>query len=253
MGYDNIESRLNLLPLRANLAFVARCVRRVQPLWDLHQPAKSPIEPVISAIEEAATSVHFSSLYEDEINRALAMQNKEGFPDDVRAAVVECTINALEAFRFIAGLHFNSGMRQEATGLILKVVQCAEMAVDSFAEARMSAQHFAALVRDLTLLADASQAENWGADTPVSPGFFGPLWPFGVPEGWPATEPPSGDVELVVELDVPDGVSNAEVVKQVGKLADLTDDLHRAYGGHGLKIKEVTIESEACVPEGAHI
>jgi hypothetical protein len=252
MGYENIETRVRLLPLRARLAFVARCVRRVQPLWELHQPDESPIETVVAAIERAAGDNQFSTLYKEELDSVFALQNEVGYPDDVRAAVAECAVRALQVFKYLAGIDTNAGNLQGSDELVLKVVHCADRAVESYAEARMYTQHFEALVRDLSLLDAALQAENWNDQTLVSRSFFGPLWPFGVPEGWPATEPPSGAVELVVELDVPDGVSNEEVIKQVGKLANLTDDLHRAYGGHGLKIKEVTIESEACVPEGAN-
>ncbi|NQT14971.1 MAG: hypothetical protein HQ582_19605 [Planctomycetes bacterium] len=66
---------------------------------------------------------------------------------------------------------------------------------------------------------------------------------------WPGEEP-CGNAELVVEIVVPAGVSDEEVLSAVGELAGGADDLHRALGGKGLKIERVEIGFEAAVPEG---
>ncbi len=84
----------------------------------------------------------------------------------------------------------------------------------------------------------------------MPPEFFGPLWPEGVPEGWPAREQASEGCELVFEIDMPEGVSEEEVYDGAIELAARADDLHRAYGGHGLKVKSVEIHDEVPVREG---
>jgi uncharacterized protein YegP (UPF0339 family) len=56
--------------------------------------------------------------------------------------------------------------------------------------------------------------------------------------------------ELVVEIEVPEGVSDQEVLEVVGRLSYEADDLHRALGGHGLKIKSVEIHQGTTSPVG---
>lgn len=42
-----------------------------------------------------------------------------------------------------------------------------------------------AMRADTELLLAAAEREKWTDDTPVPPEFFGHLWPFGAPKGWP--------------------------------------------------------------------
>jgi len=44
-----------------------------------------------------------------------------------------------------------------------------------------------AIWKDLALLQAAAQREKWTSRTPVTPEFFGPMWPNGLPPHWPAT------------------------------------------------------------------
>jgi hypothetical protein len=50
-----------------------------------------------------------------------------------------------------------------------------------------------------------------------------------------AHEPATGE-EIVLEVEVPEGASDADAVAAVVGLADAADDLHRAHGGHGLRV-----------------
>jgi hypothetical protein len=50
-----------------------------------------------------------------------------------------------------------------------------------------------------------------------------------------AHEPATGE-EIVLEVEVPEGASDADVIAAVVGLADAADGLHRAHGGHGLRV-----------------
>ena len=60
-------------------------------------------------------------------------------------------------------------------------------------------------------------------------------------------EPPNEGHKLVVELDVPDGVSDEELYDTVGELAVRIDTLHRALGGRGVTIETVEITSRVAL------
>ncbi|AWM42010.1 hypothetical protein C1280_36820 [Gemmata obscuriglobus] len=56
-----------------------------------------------------------------------------------------------------------------------------------------------AIRRDFDHLSQLAEAQRWDDDTPVSPGVFGPLWPEGLPKGWPVASHIPQWTELVVE------------------------------------------------------
>lgn len=66
-----------------------------------------------------------------------------------------------------------------------------------------------------------------------------------------AEESAAGDnLGLVVELDLPDGFSKAEMVELVAAISEGLDDVYQGFGGRGLSIKDVEIEEfdDAPVP-----
>jgi hypothetical protein len=98
--------------------------------------------------------------------------------------------------------------------------------------------------RDFDLVAALATSESWTDDTHVPPEIFGPVWPCDPPRGWPdlGPEPNSENSELVVTIDVPEGMSDAQVLELVAGLAVKADAIHRAYGGHGLEVEEGNVE-----------
>jgi len=106
-----------------------------------------------------------------------------------------------------------------------------------------------AILWDYGLLGHAALVEGWTDERPVSQQFFGPLWPYGVPADWPR-EVPSGDAELVIEIHVPDGATDDDVINVVKELADKIDSLDRAYCGRGVKVSSLEVCEEVSVPEG---
>lgn len=58
------------------------------------------------------------------------------------------------------------------------------------------------------------------------------------------------DNGLLVELDVPPGTDDKEVAKVISELTDHIDGLHRAYGGHGMHIKDIRVYEHPIVRGG---
>jgi hypothetical protein len=125
---------------------------------------------------------------------------------------------------------------------------------------------------DFDLLQRARREGRLTEETPVPPDFFGPVWPDGEPAGWPGppynypdspvVEDPSaqgtapvetwvdGGDEIVIELDVPEDLTQDDILRGIASLVDAADDLHRAHGGNGLQVADITIEREAGCPAG---
>jgi hypothetical protein len=118
------------------------------------------------------------------------------------------------------------------------------------AEMTAAARAAAAMRRDFDLLRAAAKDENWTDETPVRQEFFGPLWLEGGLKGWLAEESTSEGCELVFEMNVPNDMPDEEVIEIAQKVAKQADKLHRAYGGHGLKVKGVEVFGDVPVHEG---
>jgi hypothetical protein len=57
-----------------------------------------------------------------------------------------------------------------------------------------------------------------------------------------------GNDQLVIEVEVPDDASDDQITNVVAQLADRLDDVHRAYGGGGLKVADLEATGELVVP-----
>jgi hypothetical protein len=102
---------------------------------------------------------------------------------------------------------------------------------------------------DIGLALSLGTAEAWGQDTLVPPSVFGKLWPGEVP---PLA---FGDLvnengELKLRLEVPDDATDDEVAAFVSDAAAAMDELHRAYGGRGLELKDIQIFNQVPCTEG---
>jgi hypothetical protein len=89
-------------------------------------------------------------------------------------------------------------------------------------------------------------------DDAFPPELFGPMWPEGVPEGWPegGADVPSGDAVIEVSIEVPNDADDATIEAMVLEMTDRLDDMHRAEGGRGIVIDAVEIPRAAGVPQG---
>jgi hypothetical protein len=57
------------------------------------------------------------------------------------------------------------------------------------------------------------------------------------------------DRSIVLEIDVPDTATDAEILEGVRALVGAVDELHRAHGGSGLQLDALEITSEAVTEE----
>lgn len=50
--------------------------------------------------------------------------------------------------------------------------------------------------------------------------------------------------KLKVELTIPEGMSDEQVIEITKELTSRLDDVHRALGGHGLQVESVEVKSK---------
>lgn len=227
------------LPHWAQVAFAARCARRMLPMLAHAWPKVSAdhsraVAKAVSEAEHAASRACAADAGAD----AAAL----GAAAAARAAAVVDAADAADAAALAA-------LAAVAPRSAPRAARAAARAAAHDAVSRK------AIRVDFDLLALAAAQEAWTDGTPVPPEFFGPLWPNGRPPGWPSDDEPSSEgAELVCTIDVPEGMSDEEVLELVAGLAAKADAVHRAYGGHGLEIEEGNVdierEVECPVPAG---
>lgn len=233
-------SEWHKLPLYARIAFVARCAGRLQPLYshycpELPEKYTSAVEKAISLLENITAECDVDIPRCAAYTTAAKLAAGAAKPDSPAAAVATIAVAGLR----LAGNPFSQA---ELAGFLEFLLQTIQKAVQPIGA---QAWTWKAMYRDLTLLKELSRYLQWTDDTPVSVKMLGPLWPEGEPEGWPIHEDASAMSELIFDLEVPEGVSEQEVLERVRELYELANDLHKSFGGSGLTIKELTITSEA--------
>ena len=182
------EEEIAQLPRWAQVAFAARCARRVQPLFTAGwaKSAGTRAEAVDRAIS---------------LTEAYAADPTSGNPTSVREAADSVYKIAYATAESDPG----SSVRRAASDAAFAAASAAFDHNESFqyakhaslgapvVEGRVNPERvLQAMRRDFELLQGAAQREKWTDDTPVPMAFFGPLWPEGEPEGWPGgdhTEP----------------------------------------------------------------
>jgi hypothetical protein len=254
------EDDLKQLPLRAIVAFVARCARRVQPLYRLPEgcPRKAEHETGVDLVIQAAERFALGDLaaYDAAYDAArAAVRAADNFILDV--AIDEALEGELDVvLRAARAAHDVANAAYATLGYALDARPALDVAHVAHVAARVAARAGDAAYTDyenllalrLSKFPDLGQAID-----PSESGPLGPLWPDGAPK-WFARNFGSGtgeNGELVVEIEVPDGVSDDEVLSAVERISLAADDLHRSLGGHGLRVKRLEITQEAGVPVGA--
>lgn len=115
-----------------------------------------------------------------------------------------------------------------------------------------SARHSARVVMETARLRERSGQRSFAFDddAPVPPEVFGPMWPDGVPEGWPPLQDGHEPLHLKIEITVPSGMSEAESKAFNERVATFFAKLsgaHVALGGTGLRLLDHS--SSAPLPE----
>lgn len=221
---------LSRIPIWARVAFAARCAKRALPL-------SHPISGVAAAIEIAERAAAYAA--------AAAKAAAFAYADAARPAAAAAGAKAA-AYAYAAAARPAAGDAAYAAAQAADAAYAAAKAADGAYAADAA---YAAMQRDYELLRETSVSEHWTDDTSVPPEFFGPIWPNGEPEGVPVEiEDPAGDSQLVLTIEVPEGVSESELTAKLIDLAQDADSLHRAHGGAGLKVEDIEIHRDAPVP-----
>lgn len=233
------EEELRQLPRWAVVAFAARCARRVQPLFTKYW-AKAPDEYVMT-INTAITLAESSA----RVGRADAPVGRA----HVAAGVVAYDAarpGAYEGVAYEGPIYPAAGaaaVARAAAGAAAAAADAnagaaaADAAYAAAGAARAYSFALAAIRPDFELLKSLAAFEGWTPESPVDPDLLGPLWPQGVPEGWPDTLSCEDDVSgLQVEFEVPDGTSDEEALRLMDGYLSRLNALHRAIGGKGLRI-----------------
>jgi hypothetical protein len=186
--------RLASVPLRALVALVARCARRVQPLWgDLDDERQVQLERAVEIAEGVANGT-CSTL---DARRAEGVRTSDWSarrPDfaswrtasgvAIYALACACCDSSREA-----ALAATLALREThfaAAGNAADLEEAERGIEGAFAAAGCPALRRTALAvrQDLERLLELASEQGWGDETPVSPEAFGPLWPPGTPSPW---------------------------------------------------------------------
>jgi len=242
------------LPRWAIVAFAARCAIRVRPLFEATWPEAPEsygriVDRAIAAAASASETAG-STVGADIANSAYRVAATNEYRDAASGAnVAYAACNAASAARAArAASNINS-----VTHAAHAYADATTAVSNSFLRFRydynVSENFLYAVRRDYDLLLACATEEKWTDDTPVPQAFFGPLWALGEAPDWAGKEEPNWDSEIVVQIEVPDDASDAEVVAAVTELVGRLNKLDRAYGGHGLEVSQLDIHGEVFVPQ----
>lgn len=183
------EDDLRSLPRWARVALAARTLRRVQPLLQASWPRATQKfqRAVAGAITEGEHAATVGSTTPNLKDAGMAAMEVYG-QGPMGAATPDYLAFAAARVSFAA--------MQSSSTLEAHIALDSALWASDFFEMEHEAPGvknatLAAIWSDFQQLNKASQYQKWDDQTPVAPDFFGPLWPHGVPENWPAvTAPP---------------------------------------------------------------
>lgn len=188
------EKEIRRLPRWAQVAFAARCARRVQPLFQAGWP-KAPaehVEAVKRAIRIAETgaagttragavAVAASASAATRAVSAASGQARLSAASAAYAADAAAVASTTAAFSADASVVAASARASAAASAAFSAGEAARAVHGAVAETGV----IRAMRADLDKLQAVAKQEGWTDETPVPPEFFGPLWPEGEPPGWP--------------------------------------------------------------------
>jgi hypothetical protein len=188
MGND-----LKLLPHWTQVAFAARCARRVQPAFNnpanfIGEEAMRGLDEAISAAERAAASAFCpeedAALAAQQVKAAV--ESSGGNPDPMGGLVSPNDFARVAAQ--VAGIAVelikapNANFAAAAANLCLGA--CGFPMAGGTTTLAWST--LAAVRQDYEALKSLCEMQGCNDATAVPPEVFGPFWPEGAPEGWPA-------------------------------------------------------------------
>jgi hypothetical protein len=226
------EEEMAELPRWARVAFAARCARRVLPLFSLsvHQIPVQLLKTISSEIlfaESIAASPQNGDLPPRNFDSAVS-NSLVGDPSDQAAFKAAFGSSAFAIGRCALAATFGAA----GATIVTEAANLAHTAAAGVTDITSD------LRRDFDRLARHAQYQRWDDDTPVSPKFFGPLWPEGAPPGWPADPETPRHMELELDLITSDHVIDRIVEDEVVNLFQAINRYHIARGAGPLKLNE---------------
>ncbi len=238
------EEEIRTLPRGAQVAFAARCARRVLPLVEYFQQRVPEGHLVFlrNAVGIAETSAD---------RLAAPSPNFVAF---AATAAGECRAYAT-SYVGSDGDDFRSAADAADSAYAAAYAASPDAFIDPYADATRSAMEAGSDItnwidRDFKLIRLVAKAEGWADDTPVPPSVFGPLWLDGAPERWP--KPEKSATELRFAFGVPDDMTTHDAIEFVKELSAALCALHLAGSGHGLAIQP-PLEITAPVRTGSRV
>jgi hypothetical protein len=229
------------LPRWARVAFEARCARRVLPLFRYFWP--DVLDKHALAVEKAVELAERSA--------ALASCDDPSAADVITAAgiAVDATADAAiadfaaspSAEVALAACHAASAAYENTTAI---AAFDAAGALESYDEDSRTVR---AISHDFHFIRSLANARSWTDVASVPPEVFGPLWPYGLPEGWPTElsspttptppiteEEQDADFEIVLRAIAEPGVTAETVSAHLVKLYRALNEYCLAKYGHYL-------------------
>ena len=240
------KEEIAALPKWARVAFAARCARRVVPLCRAggYGGSKETVKAV----------AHTVALAEQSAAAAAAASDAVANPNPPSRAIAAA--HAADPARNGERVAYEPGFAAAAAAYAAYAAAHAPYATHAADAAALAGRAAVilgttqeALAKDLLHLGDRARSEAWTDDTPVPPWVFGPMWPDGVPDGWPEADP---DDRLVITVEAPPGATAEQVADLRTRLYESANQLVLAHGGPGLTLdlarRLVTINVH--MPEG---
>ena len=202
------KGEIALLPRGAQVAFAARCARRVFPLFKAYclKAPKENIARVQRAIETAENAFPLSTApsHSLSLNSSIGAFFSSAFAAPPHETDQGGTHNA--SARAAASAAHAATTAWLANEAVSAPAERASYASDSVSTAASGAAYIAAeaaraindevrartivaFQRDLEKLNTFAQKEGWDDNTQVPPEFLGEMWPDGLPQGWPVEDP----------------------------------------------------------------
>jgi hypothetical protein len=186
-------ARLAAIPLKALVAFTARCARRVQPLWgDLDPSDRSQLERAIAIAERvgAGRYTHLDARQAEGVDIRRWSSKRPDFGTArtasgtaIYALVCACCETsqgaATPALLAVREAHFAAGGDSRDLKEAEKHFHTADQAPPGSTLSLVAT----GIRRDLERVAGIT--DRGPDDSAIRPEFFGPLWPSGAPSGWP--------------------------------------------------------------------
>ena len=167
------EEEIKQLPRWAQVAFAARCARRVQPLFTACWP-DAP-QKHINAVEQAITMTEKAYAY------ATADLADAAYTATAAAAAYPIAADAAYA-AYSAAYAVVAVEAETTTTKAAAAVSEAYAAVKKIGSKELESWALAGIRRDFDTLVQLSKKKKWNDDAPVRPEVFGPMWPDGEPD-----------------------------------------------------------------------